>query len=88
MVRDCRINTIFEGSSEIMRLMIAREALDPHLNMGGPVLNTRLPGKARLAAAVKSAGFYALWYPMLWAPALTPGARVVPSEEGVNPCVG
>jgi alkylation response protein AidB-like acyl-CoA dehydrogenase len=72
-LRDSRINTIFEGSSEIMRLFIAREALDPHLNIGGPVLNSMLPMKVRVRAAVKSVWFYGRWYPQLWLPSLRSG---------------
>ena len=68
LFRDSRINTIFEGSSEIMRLFIAREALDPHLKVGGPVLDTRTPMKGRAQAAVKAGIFYAGWYPKQWLP--------------------
>jgi alkylation response protein AidB-like acyl-CoA dehydrogenase len=66
MMRDCRINMIFEGSSEIMRLFIAREALDPHLKIGAPMLNSQLQVSERIKSAIGAAGFYARWYPGQW----------------------
>jgi len=66
LLRDSRINTIFEGSSEIMRLFIAREALDPHLKVGAPMLDTRRPWKARAQSAGHATWHYARWYPRQW----------------------
>ena len=74
LFRDSRINSIFEGSSEIMRLFIAREALDPHLKIGAPVLNTQLPRAVRAKALLQSAAFYAAWYPQQWVPFTKVGA--------------
>src|SRR2546421_5910422 len=65
-LRDRRINLIFEGSSEIMRLFIVREGLDPHLKGGSAVFNTTLPMPERMKAVFTSGKFYAGWYPRQW----------------------
>jgi len=61
--RDARINTIFEGSSEIMRLFVAREAMDPHLKLGAAMMNTTLPLRERAESAMRATMFYSHWYP-------------------------
>ncbi|HMJ33199.1 MAG TPA: acyl-CoA dehydrogenase family protein [Baekduia sp.] len=65
VMRDMRINRIFEGSTEIMHLLIAREAVDQHLAVAGDILEGEMPLKDKARAAIEAGRFYARWFPQL-----------------------
>ena len=68
-LRDARINRIFEGSSQVMHLIMAREALDTHFRLMMPILQPK-PGQkgTRRDAVLKALGFYSSWLPKLFLP--------------------
>jgi alkylation response protein AidB-like acyl-CoA dehydrogenase len=68
-LRDARINRIFEGSSQVMHLIMAREALDTHFKLVMPIMQPK-PGQkvSKSEAMMKAAGFYGTWLPRLFLP--------------------
>jgi alkylation response protein AidB-like acyl-CoA dehydrogenase len=72
MMRDARINTIIEGTSQIMRLFIAREAMDSHVRRIMPILSPKTKFWDRFRFLGKAIAFYSVWYPRQFLPANPP----------------
>lgn len=64
-MRDARINRIVEGTTDVMHLFLAREALDKHLSNAGAFFKRSTWGE-KWQALVGCAKFYPAWYLGLW----------------------
>lgn len=65
IMRNVRVTRIVEGTSEIMRLFIAREAMDPHLKMASEYLEAK-SFSSKIQIFLKLSVYYTRWYSKQW----------------------
>lgn len=80
ILRDSRINTIVEGTSEILRLFLAREALDFHLRRAGDLFLKKLPLGQKLKIVLNCAAFYPVWMGKQYLPGGKPLPPGLPAD--------
>lgn len=73
-MRDARVSRILEGTSQIMELVIAREALDTHFSKIMPIMDPKAnrEKKSMMTLLTEAFLFYAAWYPKQWLPVSAP----------------
>jgi hypothetical protein len=68
-LRDSRIGRIFEGSTQVMHLIMSREAMDTHFQLVMPILQPKPNQKeTKMQLVMKAAKFYSKWLPSLFFP--------------------
>lgn len=68
-LRDSRIGRIFEGSTQVMYLIMGREAMDTHFKLVMPLLQPKPNQKqSKTELIINAAKFYSRWVPSLFIP--------------------
>jgi len=65
VLRDSRVFRIFEGTSQVMHLAVAREAVDQHLQVAGELIAPDAATGEKARAAARATLFYGRWLPRL-----------------------
>lgn len=69
LMRDARVARIFEGTSEVMHLIMAREAMDTHLKFILPLMGKAPTKQSKFGLVLGMVKFYVPWYLKLLMPA-------------------
>lgn len=65
VLRNSRVFRIFEGTSQVMHLAVAREAVDQHLQVAGDLIAPDAVRGDKARAAARASRFYGRWLPRL-----------------------